>query len=163
MKPIIFWSELLNIPTKKEWNSRPDFSMLPGRVVTFLNHWKMQTTTFAASEPAIFEQMLEELPILPSNVRSILIWINRIAAVEKRSPPVLMKHALPQRSINTKNSKKEVRTFMVGDTPHASSTGSYFHKEHGSEFYLHFLDIMEDVLKLHKVFLLGSKSTADDL
>lgn len=105
-------------------------------------------------KPSIFEDMLEKLPRMPPNERSKLIDIRRIAAAGRRSHRELMKHAHPRQLNYCKTNKKRLPTFMCGDTPDATLSGSILFKEQCSESHLHHLDTMKVVFKLGAALLL---------
>lgn len=73
---------------------------------------------------SICEMMLEKLWGMPPKVYSSLIDIGRIAVAEERSQQVLMKYTQPRQSMNIKTCKIGLPTFLLGDTPVPSSTGS---------------------------------------
>lgn len=73
--------------------------------------------------------MLEELKRMPSNMRSDLIELGRIAAVKDRLQRVFMKHVQSRKSMNTKTNKRGLPTCLLSDTLDAASTGSTLPKE----------------------------------
>lgn len=75
-------------------------------------------------KPSNLKIVLEELRLMPPNVRSNLIIIRRIAAAEGRSSQALLEHAQPPTSIITMTTNKKLPTAMISDITDIPCTGS---------------------------------------
>lgn len=71
-----------------------------------------------------------------------------------------MEHAQQRQSINPKTSKKGLPSFMLGDTPDPSSTGSDLPKKQGLKSHEHPSDTVEVVLKIEEVLIKESTACA---
>lgn len=100
---------------------------------------------------------------MPPIVFSNLIDIKRISATKERSHCALMVHAQSQQSMIANTSKKGLFTFEMADTLDAPSSGSTLHTKEVPESHQHPLATGEVDLKLEKIFLLDSTTTAEDL
>lgn len=74
-------------------------------------------------KPSTCKDILEKKRSMPHIMRSSLFDHSRIAEAKRCLQRVLMEYQLPRESINYKDSKKDLRTSMLGDTPQVPSTG----------------------------------------
>lgn len=111
----------------------------------------------------IRKEMLKELHLMPSNVRSIVIDNRRATATKKRFQCLLIKHAKPPPLLNSQTSKKGLPTFMLCDTLDATPTGSDLFKEQDPESHWHSLDSEKVDLEGKEVLILESFPITNDL
>lgn len=113
--------------------------------------------------PSICNRMSEEIREMPLHVWANFIEIGPSAVATGRSQWALMELAQPRQSMNTKTCKKELPTFMIGDTPNARTNGFNSPKKQAPKFHLHHVDTMEVVFKHGKELFSESIATADGL
>lgn len=149
-------------PDKEKLKFEIWFSMAVGQCRPILSTMKKDNQYICELKSSTPIKMVWKLWPTPLDVFLSPFYFSLIAVANEGSHRASMKYAQLWQSMNTKTSKTELPTFILGCTQDTTSTRSTLPKQQDLGSHLHPLNTLKVVSRLGRVFLLESIPTADN-